>query len=54
MVLRPNDIHAILYKLLVDFIEQPAASGKATDENDMLECRFKGKGNKGNKNDQQI
>jgi hypothetical protein len=51
MVLRPSDIHLMVQKLLVNLVEQPVAISEATDENDMLECRFKPNGNKGNKID---
>jgi len=51
MVLRPNDIHVMLHKFLVDFVEQPVTSGESTDNNDMLECGFTPNGVKGSKGD---
>ena len=43
MVKRPNDIQAMEDQFLADFAEQPVTSSESTDENDMLECKFKPK-----------
>ena len=41
MVFRPSGIQVVWQKLLLDFAEQPVASSEPTNENDMLECKFK-------------
>ena len=54
MVLRPYDIQAMREQFGVDFLEQPVTSSESTDENDMLECKFKAKDRKRKKGDAQI
>ena len=36
MVFWPDDVQTVRQEFLVDFVEQPVASSKSTDENDVL------------------
>ena len=54
MVFRSNDTQAVGEQLLLDFVEQPVTSGESTNENNMLEYKFKTKDSKVNKSDERI
>ena len=51
MALRSEDVQATREQFLVDLVEQPVASSESTNEDDMLECKFKTDDNQENQND---